>query len=132
MNSNLLQKTAEFTKVALREIGELKTKVASFELEKQAKDEKFARSLNKAAEALYSSDFLTDDSEKQDFVKRATEDPAFMAGVIEKVCNAADVAQMGSPGSTTNNKTGSYDLVNDPVAIRAFGWGPSSNNILDD
>jgi hypothetical protein len=122
-----LQKVAQFTNIALNEIEALEDRVIQLRkkeaaekhtaIEKQAKLE-FA--LEKAARALYESDFLTDDFEKRKFLKLAKEDPSYLADVLERVCKAADVSLIGIPARVAaKNKNAEYD----PVAAKAFGWG---------
>jgi len=60
------------------------------------------------------------------FVKKASTDLKYLASVVERVCNAADVAYMGK--SSTVKSAGQSD---DPVVRRAFGYS-GSYSLLDD
>lgn len=130
MNKQALNKIENFVKVALAEITELKQQLHSNQ-EKQAaevvkKGQDFDRALKKAAEAMYSSDFITDEDEKALFVKRAKADDKYLAGVVERVCNAADVAFMGKSASVK-----SAGDTSDPVMRRAFGYD-ANYSLLDE
>ena len=135
-----LSKIASFTKIALDEIsvleGEVNTlrKAASMrdyeDMEKQAV---LKVALDSAAEALYNSDFITDDIERRKFMKMAQEDPAYLANMITKVCRAADVSFIGKPAHAVSNinKYAKYSS-EDPVAARAFGLGSNSALSFDE
>jgi hypothetical protein len=75
---------------------------------------------------MYNSDFINDEEEKALFVKKAQEDPKYLAKVVEKVCAAADVSYMGKVASVK-----SAPQTDDPVMRRAFGYS-SYDNLLDD
>jgi len=99
MTKQALHKIEEFVKVALAEISELQHRLSSLQV-KQAADlaqdnRELDTVLKKAAEAMYNSDFINDEDEKALFVKKAKEDSKYLAQVVERVCNAADVAYMG-------------------------------------
>ena len=120
---SLLTKVAQFIKLANSHIYDLeyqrveqKKKIAS----ELAKYDNYRQSLRKAAQALYDSDFITDELERRKFLKRAEADPAYLSSVLEKVCKAADVALIGSPArvATVVKKGEEYD----PVRARAFGY----------
>jgi hypothetical protein len=122
-----LQKVAGFVKLALDEIEELKDTVQ--ELNKTAavknkRDEKSTLSLKKAADALYDLDFITDSIERETFMKKAQENPMYLADVIGKICKSSSVAMIGSPARVAVNSRYSE---NDPVAIKAFGWNGEAN-----
>ncbi len=138
-NRAFLSKVASFTRVALDEISEkqaqvndLEGQVLSFirkdailkraELTKQAQ---LVLLLKEAADALYESDHITDESERKEFLKKA-EDPTFLAKTLIKICKAADVSLIGSPARVAVTKTADYD----PVAERAFG--SRRRSIIDD
>jgi hypothetical protein len=127
----LNNKMAEFVKVATSEITDLREQLSEYRkkeaAEIAARDEEFEAALKKAADALYNSDFITDEDEKRAFVKRAKEDSKYLARTVERVCNAADVAYMGKVATvkTDNN------IENDPVMKRAFGFD-SNYSLLDD
>ena len=128
---NFLQKVAGFVKLAIGEIEELKDTV--HELNKTAavkikKDEKNYTLLKKAADALYDLDFITDSMEREVFLKRAQENPIYLAEVIGKICKSSSVAMIGSPARVAvSSRYSEYD----PVAAKAFGWDGSST-ILDE
>lgn len=133
-----LQKFANFAKVSVSTLDRLEDKIASLEdsllgyRKKEAQEDlkriRLEATLEKAAKALYDADFITDASEKRKFLKLAKEDPAYLANIIEKICNAADVALIGSPARVASKpKKAEYD----PVAARAFGWD-NSNSLLDE
>lgn len=126
----LLQKVASFANVAVEEVRGLEHKL--HEQRKQAAVEEFkqiklAKALEKAAESLYRADFITDEYERREFLKKAKDDPSYLARMLEKVCDAADVAPIGSPARVTKPKLAEYD----PVAARAFGYNKSSFVIED-
>jgi hypothetical protein len=75
---------------------------------------------------MYSSDFINDEEEKALFVKKAKEDSAYLAKIVERVCNASDVAYMGKV-ATVKSSTQS----DDPVIRRAFGYS-NGYSLLDD
>ena len=127
-DKNLLTKIAGFTKLAINEIDSLKKEISHFEQvarQEEALKENYASSVKLAAEALYSSYFITDEYEKKIFIKRAKEDPTYLAKVIEKVCNAADVSLIGKPARVARqiNKDAAYD----PVMAKAFGVGATAS-----
>ncbi len=127
-----LQKVAEFTKLAIDEIGDLKQEIINFRKQAAANDIREARltvALEKAADALYKSDFITDSYERREFLKRAREDSSYLARTIEKLCDAADVAPIGHAARVTKPKQADeYD----PVMARAFGTGRSGSYLLDE
>lgn len=130
MTKEALHKVEEFVKVALHEINDLRqqlaaqtTKVASEELKR---DKELESALKKAAEAMYNSDFINDEEEKSLFVKKAKEDSKYLARVVERVCNAADVAYMGKTA-----KVKSSNHSDDPVVRRAFGYD-NNYSLLDE
>jgi hypothetical protein len=127
-----LQKVAEFTKLAISEIEDLKEQIQDFR--KQAaveslRERRLNLALEKAADALYKSDFITDSYERKEFLKKAKEDPSYLARTIEKLCDAADVASIGSPARVAKPKQAEeYD----PVMARAFGISRSGSFVLED
>ncbi len=131
-NTRLLEKMSSFTKKALSEIQE-KDDIISDYLRKEASDKKkwneFSSLLKQAAQALYDSDFITDEPERRTFLKRAQENPAYALSVLVKVCNAADVALIGK---TARVAAKPKDAEYDPVMAKAFGWYGNSNTIIDD
>lgn len=130
MTKQALHKIENFVKVALSEISELKQQVTTLQSqqaeEKVASDRSLDNALKKAAEAMYSADFINDEDEKALFIKKAREDVEYLAKVVERVCNAADVAYMGKVATVkASNHT------EDPVMRRAFGYD-SNYNLLED
>jgi hypothetical protein len=127
MNKEITAKFEEFVKIALEEIDELKAQLNSTNEksanEKELRDEAFDHALKQAATALYDSDFINDEYDKRRFVKKAKEDHKYLAEVIQKVCQAADVAAFGS---VANVKTAG-DAGDDPVMRRAFGYDVNYN-----
>jgi hypothetical protein len=130
MTKQALDKVATFVNVALSEIDRLSKKVAAYENrqaeESRQEDIALDSALKKAAEAMYNSDFINDEDEKSLFVKKAKEDSLYLAKVVERVCNAADVAYMGKAASV---KSSSHS--DDPVMRRAFGYD-NNYSLLDD
>lgn len=130
MTKEALHKIENFVKVALSEISTLKGELESSKVKEAAEisrqDKELEQALKKAAEAMYSADFINDEDEKSMFVKKAKEDSKYLARIVEKVCNAADVAYMGKSASVkSSNQT------DDPVMRRAFGYDVNYN-LLDD
>ena len=129
MTKEALHKVENFVKVALTEITDLQQQVASYKI-KQAEElqasKELEAALKKAAQAMYDSDFINDDEEKKIFVKKAKEDSKYLARVVERICNAADVSYMGK---SANVKSSSHS--EDPVMRRAFGYD-ANYNLLDD
>lgn len=121
---------ASFVKLAIDEtdrlndhVIELKKKEAADEIDKA----RYELALKKAADALYDTDFLTDEYEKKTFLRKAAEDPVYVVRFLEKVCEAADIAPIGKPARVASKpKEAEYD----PVMARAFGW--KSNAIIDE
>jgi hypothetical protein len=130
MTKEALLKIETFVKVALDEISALRQQLHNFQVKKasddSASDAALDSALKKAAEAMYSSDFITDTEEKALFVKKAKDDATYLAKVIERVCNAADVAFMGKVA--TVKSSGQSE---DPVIRRAFGYD-SDYSLLDE
>jgi hypothetical protein len=130
MTKEALRKIENFVKVALSEISTLKGQVEEFKVKEaeeiSRQDKELDQALKKAAEAMYSADFINDEDEKSSFVKKAKEDSKYLARIVEKVCNAADVAYMGKSASVkSSNQT------DDPVMRRAFGYDVNYS-LLDD
>ena len=130
MTKEALHKIEGFVKVALSEISELKQQLSQLHTKENEKaasyDRELEQALKKAAEAMYSSDFINDDEEKKAFVKKAKEDPMYLAKVVERVCNAADVAYMGKQATVKSSNQS-----DDPVMRRAFGY-EHSYSLLDE
>jgi hypothetical protein len=129
MTKQALHKIEEFVKVALAEISDLQSKLSSLQTKQAAdlaqQDRELDSVLKKAAEAMYNSDFINDEDEKALFVKKAKEDSKYLAQVVERVCNAADVAYMGKVATVKSSVQS-----DDPVMRRAFGLG-GNYNLLD-
>jgi FtsZ-binding cell division protein ZapB len=130
MTKQALHKIENFVKTALSEISDLQEQVTELQTKKaeeQASQNKsLEEALKKAAEAMYSSDFINDEDEKRAFVKKAKEDSLYLARVVERVCNAADVAYMGKSATVKSSNTSE-----DPVMRRAFGYD-GSYSLLED
>ena len=131
LNDKFLQSVTSFVKLAIDQTEQLQDDVLT--LKKQAaveeiNKEKYRVALTKAADALYDSDFLTDEHEKRTFLRKAAEDPVYVVRLLEKVCEAADVAQIGKPARVAARpKEAEYD----PVMAKAFGYN-SNSSIIDD
>lgn len=130
-----LQKVAQFVKLAIEDIESKQENV--LEMKKQAAAEAqrwegYNGSLKKAAQALYDADFITDEVERNRFLKKASENPSYLSSVIVKVCNAADVALIGSPARVAVRQKQGEEF--DPVKARAFGYDYSggTSSFLDD
>lgn len=121
MTKEALLKIETFVKLALAEISSLEQKLAESHIKQASetviKNQELDSALKKAAEAMYSADFITDADEKTLFVKKAKDDVTYLAKVVERVCNASDVAFMGK--MATVKASGQSD---DPVMRRAFGY----------
>jgi hypothetical protein len=130
MTKQALHKIENFVKVALSEISDLQeqvTKLQTKKAEEQAYQNKsLDEALKKAAEAMYSSDFINDEDEKVAFIKKAKEDSLYLAKVVERVCNAADVAYMGKAATVKSSNSSE-----DPVMRRAFGYD-GNYSLLED
>lgn len=139
LNKKFLQKVADFVKIAVNEAGHLSDKTAELEAEvlqyrKKEAAEAIARdrldvALKKAADALYDADFITDDIERRNFLKKAREDVSYLARTLEKVCNAADVALIGKPARVANKQQKEAEY--DPVMAKAFGFSANAS-IIDE
>lgn len=129
MTKEALHKIEKFVKIALNEIDELKYQLHSRQSKEAAENTQNNRelesALKKAAEAMYNSDFIHDEDEKDLFVKKAREDVKYLAKIVERVCNAADVAYMGKSASVKSSQQS-----DDPVLRRAFGYD-SNYSLLD-
>jgi hypothetical protein len=130
MTKEALHKIEEFVKVALDEITSLKQQVGAYHVKeasvKARQNKELEQALKKAADAMYSSDFINDEDEKALFVKKASEDPMYLAKIVERVCNASDVAYMGK--SSAVKSAGESD---DPVIRKAFGYS-GTYSLLDE
>lgn len=129
MTKEALHKIEQFVKIALDEIAGLRQQLQAQQVkiaEANLQEKELERALKKAAQAMYDSDFINDEDEKALFVKKAKEDSKYLATVIERVCNAADVSYMGKVASV---KTAPQ--TDDPVMRRAFGYS-SYDMLLDD
>lgn len=117
-----LQKFAEFTKLALAELHRLRAQLSN-QLQKEAseniKKAEYHNALVKVANVLNESDFdfVTGTYDSRTFIKKASEDPSYLAKVLMKVCEAADVSLIGKPARVATNRK----VANDPVYNRAFG-----------
>lgn len=125
-----LQKVAQFATIVIKELRDLRQQVKAGMQKEAAEQEdqfRYEVALKKAAKVLYDTDFITDESERQKFLKLAAEDPSYVVGVLEKVCNAADVSLIGKPARVAANTKAAHD----PVYARAFGKTAGYNEILD-
>jgi len=129
MTKLALHKIENFVKVALNEIDYLNKSLKELSEKKaqqiSANEKSLDSALQKAAEALYSADFILDEEEKQAFVKKAKEDVNYLAKTLERVCKAADVAYMGKVATVKSSIPSE-----DPVMRRAFGY--DSYSLLED
>lgn len=131
-----LSKVAQFVKLATAQLETRQEQLV--EMKKMAAAEALRRetyqtSLEKAARALYDADFITDDVERKKFLRKAAEDPSYLTSVIVKVCNAADVALIGSTARVAVRQKQGEEF--DPVKARAFGadyTGGFAGTALDD
>ena len=127
----LLQKMAEFISISLDSNRELSNQILAQKkaaMVEELNREKYRVALHKAADALYDSDFLTDETERKTFLRKAAEDPVYVVRTLEKVCEAADVAQIGKPARVAARpKEAEYD----PVMDAAFG-GSRTGSIIDE
>jgi len=130
MTKEALHKIETFVKTALAEISDLQQQVASQQNKQAEVQQQNSRELDaalrKAAEAMYSSDFINDEDEKALFVKKAKEDSKYLAKIVERVCNASDVAYMGKSAAVKSSVQ-----TDDPVLRRAFGYN-SAYSLLDE
>jgi predicted urease superfamily metal-dependent hydrolase len=130
MTKQALHKIEEFVKIALDEISDLTEQVNNYKTKEASvlvqKDRELDAALKKAAEAMYSSDFINDEDEKALFIKKAKEDSKYLAKIVERVCNAADVAYMGKSASVKSS-----NHTDDPVMRRAFGYD-NNYSLLDE
>jgi hypothetical protein len=88
-DNKFLQNVASFVKIASSNIKSAEEKVAALEEEvleyrkKEAayaiENQRYVAELKKLADALYDSDFLTDDFEKKNFLRKAAEDKIYVA-----------------------------------------------------
>jgi beta-phosphoglucomutase-like phosphatase (HAD superfamily) len=133
VEKNLLIKFAEFTKLAINELRQLKAERKAL-LQKEAsaeeQNEKYYEAVTKVANALYNSDleFITGDFDRRKFIKRAIDDHTYLARTFEKVCNAADVALIGKPARVAANRK---QAIYDPVYERAFGKSHDDYSLMD-
>lgn len=139
LNRKFLQKVAEFVNIAINESGHLSDKTAELEevilsyRKKEAAlaiaNDRLEIDLKKAADALYDADFITDDVERRNFLKKAREDTSYLARTLEKVCNAADIALIGKPARVANKQQ--KEAEHDPVMAKAFGYSANAS-IIDE
>lgn len=126
MTKEALLKIETFVKLALDEISSLEQRLAESQIkqasEAAAANQELDKALKKAAEAMYSADFITDADEKTLFVKKAKDDATYLAKVVERVCNASDVAFMGKMATVKSSAQ-----TDDPVMRRAFGYDINYN-----
>lgn len=131
MNKEILEKVAQFNKLALEEINVLQSQVNKLEKEAQVREyekDRLDDSIKKAADALYESDFISDRFSYRDFVKKASENPIHLAKAIEKVCSYKDVSGIGTPSSVTVKEANEFD----PIYSKCFGSSSTGFNLLED
>lgn len=131
MNLKTASLVENFVKVALDEITNLKKDLVQLK-DKEAEiaeeqERALHESLKLAAQALYDSDFISDEYDKKKFMKKAKEDVKYLSTVIQKICQASDVAAFGEVAQV---KTAG-DASDDPVMRKAFGYDVNYN-LLDD
>lgn len=127
-----LQKFAEFTKVVISELKNLRTQLDSQMSKTASHDEQletYHNSVVKIANVLYETDFdFVLKGDRKNFIKNASANPFLLAEAFGKVCEAADVTLIGRPARVAaKQKIASYD----PVYARAFGLGNSQDTIMD-
>lgn len=128
----LLQKFAEFTKLVMSELKDLKLQLSE-QMKKEAsqndQQQAYHESVVKIADSLEASDFdFIISGDRKKFIKKAASNPQVLAAAFEKVCEAADVSLIGRPARVAANKK----IANtDPVYARAFGFSNSSDGVLD-
>jgi len=127
-----LQKFAEFTKVVLSELKNLRGQLNEQMSKEASYDEKQATYYNsvvKIANSLYESDFdFIIGGDRKKFIKKATGNPALLAEAFTKVCEASDVTLIGRPARVAaKTKIASYD----PVYAKAFGYSINNESIMD-
>jgi len=129
-----LQKFAEFTSLVVAEVNNLRAQVQGYMQKEASADsdkDQYKQAVSKVATALYDSDleFVTGDFDHRKFIKKAGEDPTYLARTFEKVCKAADVSLIGKPARVAAiKKQGAFD----PVYARAFGLKQNlDSNIMD-
>ena len=139
LNQNFLLRVSDFVKIAVSEADRLEDKTAELEAEvlrfrrKEACEaiasSRLDMALKTAADALYDADFITDETERRNFLKKAREDSSYLARTLEKVCNAADVALIGKPARVANRQQKQADF--DPIMAKAFGYSQDAS-IIDE
>ena len=130
LDNNFLQQVTQFIKLAIDQSEQLQEDVLELRKKSAAEyldQERYELALRKVADALYDTDFLTDDTEKRTFLKKAKEDPIYVVRFLEKVCEAADIAQIGKPAKVA---AAPKEALFDPVMAKAFGW--KSQSLVDD
>lgn len=133
-----LQKVAEYIKIATMELEEkeqqiyqFQKKAAAEDLEENIKEARYETVLDKAASSLYELDFITDKYERKNFLKKAKEDPSYLAQTLIKVCDASGITSVGGPARVTAvSKQAGYE--DDPVAVKAFGLSKGQAALIDE
>jgi DNA repair exonuclease SbcCD ATPase subunit len=135
MNLAQIQQIETFTKVAIDKVSaledELQGKQAAINnlLTKEAaaikKQAALDRAIEKAAKSLYDADYITEDS-GESFIKKAQDNPAHLARIIERLCEASTVVGMGKVSSAM-----SASESQDPVIRRMNGGSGSTYSIVD-
>ena len=131
MNTDFLNLVESFVKLAIDNTQDLQEQIYTQKKQATVNEldrEKYRLALEKAADVMYDCDFISDENEKRNFLRKAAEDPIYLVRTLEKVCEAADVAQIGKPAKVASRNK---EAVNDPVYQAAFGID-SSHGIVDD
>ena len=119
-NSQLLSQVAAFIKVAVDTNEELEGTLLELRKKQAAEaldQDRYELALKKAADVLYDSDFLTDEREKRTFIRKAAEDPSYVVRMLENVCQASDISQLGKVAKVSARPK---EAAFDPVMARAF------------
>ena len=130
-NSQLLTQVANFIKVAVNTNEELESTVLELRKKQAAEaldQDRYEMALRKAADVLYDSDFLTDEREKRTFIRKAAEDPTYIVRMLENVCQASDISQLGKVAKVSARPK---EVAYDPVMARAFP-GLYGNSFTED
>lgn len=125
-------KVAEFININLNDRKQLLNKVAEYQTKKAAYEAKLAfydEAISKIANVLLEEDFLTGSRECETFMKKAKEDPSFLASSIKKVCESAGISVMGKTARVAVKNTLEID---DPIMRRAFGYSSSGSVLVDE
>ena len=134
MDKVAIQQIETFTKTAMERVSELEAlvqeKTAALQQKEAAETKQrsvFTKAVEKAARSLYEADYITDDR-GETFIKKAMENPAHLARIIERLCEAS--SEMGM-GKVSNVKA--MGETEDPIIrIMNGGTGSSTYSIVDE